>query len=42
MDVASVVFLVLIFLVSTLVNITFAGFLALKTGEFIWKKIQKL
>nr|DAT91003.1 MAG TPA: hypothetical protein [Caudoviricetes sp.] len=36
------IFICLLFLVSTLINVTVAGWLAVKMGEFMWKKIEKL
>jgi len=42
MNTEHIVFLVLMFFVSTLVNVTVAGWLALQMGLFMWKKIQKL
>ena len=42
MDTISMLFLCLMFLVSTFMNVTVAGWLAIKMGEFMWKKIQKL
>ena len=40
MDTEHIVFLVLMFLVSTLVNVTVAGWLALQMGRFIWMNLQ--
>lgn len=36
------IFICLTFLVSTLINVTVAGWLAVKMGEFMWKRIKKL
>lgn len=36
------VLLVLMFLASTFINITFAGFLAIKTAEFLWERLRGL
>lgn len=36
------IFICLLFLVSTLINVTVAGWLAVKMREFMWKKIEKL
>lgn len=39
MEMEHYVFLVLMFLVSTLINVTVAGWLALQMGRFIWMNI---
>ena len=36
-----IVFLVLMFLVSTFINVTVAGWLALQMGLFMWKRLQE-
>lgn len=36
------IFICLMILVSTIINVTVAGWLAVKMGEFMWKRIQKL
>lgn len=39
MEMEHYVFLVLMFLVSTLINVTVAGWLALQMGRFIWMNL---
>lgn len=41
MEMEHYVFLVLMFLVSTLINVTVAGWLALQMGLFMWKRLQE-
>lgn len=41
MDMEHYAVLVLMFLVSTLINVTVAGWLALQMGLFMWKKLQE-
>ena len=41
MNIEHIVFLVLMFFVSTLVNVTVAGWLALQMGLFMWKRLQE-
>ena len=41
MDMEHYVFLVLMFLVATLINVTAAGWLALQMGLFMWKRLQE-
>lgn len=36
------IFIYLMILISTIINVTVAGWLAVKMGEFMWEKIQKL
>ena len=36
------IILCLVFLISTFINVTIAGWLTLKMAEFLYKKIQKL
>ena len=42
MDTESTAFLVLLFLVSTLVNTAFAFYVSLRMGEFIFERLQRL
>ena len=39
MDMEHYVFLVLMFLVSTLINVTVAGYIALQLGRFVWMNL---
>ncbi|WP_314826080.1 hypothetical protein [Selenomonas noxia] len=41
MEMEHYVFLVLMFLVSTFINVTVAGWLALQMGLFMWKRLQE-